>query len=313
MTRVLVTGGAGTLGAAVVRRLLGDPDYEVRVSDQRSAPGVDARGLRGPPRRPARAERGAQGVLGLHARDPPRGDRRGPRQPAHAHRGQQRARECGPARRAGRGRGALRLRLLEHGLRARATAFPTPEDHIWECPPPRSAYGFSKLTGEAYCRAAAAEHGLRYTICRPFNAYGPGGTDDAVIPDLIRKSLAGMTPLPIYGSGEQTRTFTHLDDVADGIVCAMAPPGRGGRGVQHRLARGDLDRRARADLLGGVRARRCGARAARPRPRPRRSIPTRRFASVEKARELLGWEAKVGVEEGVAQTVEWLRDTEVAA
>ena len=39
---------------------------------------------------------------------------------------------------------------------------------------PRSAYGFSKLTGEVYCRAAHDEHGLPYTICRPFNAYGPG-------------------------------------------------------------------------------------------------------------------------------------------
>ena len=42
-----------------------------------------------------------------------------------------------------------------------------------------------------------------------------------MIPDLIRKSLAGLNPMPIYGSGEQTRTFTHLDDVADGVVCAM--------------------------------------------------------------------------------------------
>ena len=40
-------------------------------------------------------------------------------------------------------------------------------------PGARSAYGFSKLTGEVYCRAAHAEHGLRFTICRPFDAYGP--------------------------------------------------------------------------------------------------------------------------------------------
>ncbi len=56
----------------------------------------------------------------------------------------------------------------------RAEKFPTPEDYIDECPVPKSAYGFSKLTGEVYCRAAHDEHGLPYTICRPFNAYGPG-------------------------------------------------------------------------------------------------------------------------------------------
>ena len=47
-----------------------------------------------------------------------------------------------------------------------------------DCPTPRSAYGFSKLTGEVYCRAAHDEHGLPYTICRPFNAYGPGEMPD---------------------------------------------------------------------------------------------------------------------------------------
>ena len=56
----------------------------------------------------------------------------------------------------------------------RAELFPTPEEHLLDCPIPRSAYGFSKLTGEVYCRAAHDEHGLPFTICRPFNAYGPG-------------------------------------------------------------------------------------------------------------------------------------------
>ena len=110
----------------------------------------------------------------------------------------------------------------------RATKFPTPEDHVWECPVPRSAYGFSKLAGEFWVRAAHDEHGLPYTICRPFNAYGPGEMPEDepgiahAVPDLIRKSLAGLRPLPIFGSGEQTHTLTHVADIADGIVTAMA-------------------------------------------------------------------------------------------
>src|SRR5205814_2420244 len=55
-----------------------------------------------------------------------------------------------------------------------ARQFPTTEEHLLDCPAPRSAYGFSKLSGEVHARAAHQEHGLRYTICRPFNAYGPG-------------------------------------------------------------------------------------------------------------------------------------------
>ena len=122
----------------------------------------------------------------------------------------------------------------------RATEFPTTEAHLLDCPAPRSAYGFSKLAGEVYTRAAHDQHGLRYTICRPFNAYGPGELPDPdepgiahAVPDLIAKSLAGQRPLEIFGSGEQTRTLTHVDDIADGIVTAMASPGGRERGLQH--------------------------------------------------------------------------------
>src|SRR5207302_6225223 len=81
-----------------------------------------------------------------------------------------------------------------------------------------------------YCRAAHQQHGLRYTICRPFNAYGPGELPDRepgiahAVPDLISKVLSGQRPLQVFGSGEQTRTLTHIDDIADGIVTAMRSP-----------------------------------------------------------------------------------------
>ena len=79
----------------------------------------------------------------------------------------------------------------------RATEYPTTEEHIHDTPIPRSAYGFSKLTGEVYCRAAHDEHGLPYTICRPFNAYGPGEMPEDepgiahMVPDVIKKVLVG--------------------------------------------------------------------------------------------------------------------------
>ena len=126
----------------------------------------------------------------------------------------------------------------------RAEQYPTREDYIDDCPVPLSAYGFSKLTGEIYCRAAHDEHGLPFTICRPFNAYGPGEMPDAepgiahAVPDLIRKSLAGMRPLPIFGSGEQTRTLTHVDRHRRRDRDRDGLPGRPQRGLQHLRRRG---------------------------------------------------------------------------
>src|SRR2546430_2787199 len=110
----------------------------------------------------------------------------------------------------------------------RAELFPTPEDYLPDCPAPRSAYGFSKLTGEVYCRAAHEEHGLPFTICRPFNSYGPGELPDPepgiahAVPDLIAKALAGQHPLQIFGSGAQTRAPTYVDVIAAGLVSAMS-------------------------------------------------------------------------------------------
>ena len=311
MQRVLVTGGAGVLGAAVVRRLLRDPDYEVRVSDQRAVPAWMREGCevhRGDLRALSEARKALAGCThAIHLA----GIVEGAGAP-HTLTEVNNALSNAVVRAALDADVARFVYVSSSTVYERATVFPTPEEHAWECPPPQSAYGFSKLTGEMYCRAAAAEHGLRYTICRPFNAYGPGGPDDAVIPDLIRKSIDGHSPMPIYGSGEQTRTFTWLDDVADGLVCAMSSPA--GEGEAFNIA-------WREETSIAELARLCWEACGRDpeqlelatEPSPKPVDPARRSASVEKARELLGWEAKVSVAEGVAETVEWLQQREIAA
>jgi len=201
----------------------------------------------------------------------------------------------------------------------RATEFPTPEDHIWSCPIPRSSYGFSKLTGEVYVRAAHDEHGLAYTICRPFNAYGPGEMPEDepgiahMVPDVIKKCLAlpAGAPLPIFGDGTQTRTLTHVDDIADGIVTAMASPA----GLDE-----DFNISGSRELTVAELARIIWEACGRdPDAFALEHLPTfevdvvRRWPSVEKARRLLGWEASVELEDGVRRTVEWLRPLVVAA
>ena len=180
----------------------------------------------------------------------------------------------------------------------RATEFPTTEEHLDDCPTPRSAYGFSKLAGEVYTRAAHDQHGLRYTICRPFNAYGPGELPDPdepgiahAVPDLIAKALSGQRPLEIFGSGEQTRTLTHVDDIADGIVTAMASPA--GENEDFNIsASEELTVAEIARLIWDA----CGDDPAEFELRHLPSFEVdvqRRWPSVEKARRLLGWEARV--------------------
>jgi UDP-glucose 4-epimerase len=317
VSRVLVTGGAGTIGAAVVRRLLADPAYEVRVSDQRPAPQWMREGCEvhtGDLRLLTEARRASEGCSHvIHLAAIVGGI-------ANFHRLPHTLTEVNNALYNAVVRAALEVEVERFAYVSssmvfeRATEYPTTEAHLPDCPVPLSAYGFSKLTGEVYCRAAHEEHGLPYTICRPFNAYGPGELPDAepgiahAVPDLIRKVLSRQRPLQIFGSGEQTRTLTHVDDIADGVVTAM--------GAEAGLNE-DFNISASRELTVAEIARivweACGED---PEEFALEHLPSftvdvqRRWPSVEKARTLLGWEARIGVEEGIAATVRWLRERE---
>ncbi len=225
VSRVLVTGGAGTIGGAVVRRLVGDPRWEVRVSDQREAPAWmreacevhtgnlllldEARHAVDGCTHVIHLAAIVGGIANFHKL---------PHTLLEVNNGLYNA-----VFRAALDVGVERLVYVSSSMVfERASEFPTTEEHLASCPAPRSAYGFSKLAGEVYCRALHDEHGLPYTICRPFNAYGPGEMPDDepgiahMVPDLIRKVLAGQRPLQIFGSGKQTRTLTYIDDIAKG-------------------------------------------------------------------------------------------------
>ena len=319
MRRVLVTGGAGTIGAAVVRRLLRDPDWEVRVSDQRAAPGWMREGCE--------VHTGDLRVL-----DEARAATAGCSHVIHLaaivggianfHKLPHTLTEVNNALYNAVVRAALEAEVERFTYVSssmvfeRATQYPTREDHLPECPVPLSAYGFSKLTGEVYCRAAHDEHGLPYTICRPFNAYGPGEMPDAepgiahAVPDLLRKSLARLRPLPIFGTGEHTRTLTHVDDIADGIVTATGHPA---------AVNEDFNISGSEELTVAQIARLCWEAAGNdPAELEFEHLPSftvdvqRRWPSVEKARRLIGWEARIELREGIAGTVDWLREQELA-
>jgi UDP-glucose 4-epimerase len=314
MKRVLVTGGAGTIGAAVVRRLLRDPAWEVRVSDQRPAPDWMREGCEvhtGDLRDPEQARKATAGCTHvIHLAAIVGGI-------ANFHKLPYTLTAVNSALYDGVIGAALdcdveRFTYVSSSMVfERATQFPTTEEHVWEVPMPRSAYGFSKLAGEVWCRAAHDEHGLPFTICRPFNAYGPGEMPEDepgiahAVPDLIRKVLAGQHPLQIFGTGEHTRTLTHVDDIADGVVVATGSPA-----ALHE----DFNISASQEMTVAEIARVIWEVCGRdPAEFELEHLPTfavdvvRRWPSVEKARTVLGWEAKIGVREGIGQTAEWLR------
>jgi UDP-glucose 4-epimerase len=321
MARVLVTGGAGTIGSAVVRRLLRDPNWEVRVADHRPPPDWMREGSElheGDLRDLSVAQEAMDGCSHvIHLAAIVGGI-------ANFHRLPFTLTEVNNAL-----TGALVHAAVDHAVQRftyvsssmvfeRATEYPTTEAYLQDCPVPASAYGFSKLSGEVYTRAAHDQHGLRFTICRPFNAYGPGELPDRdepgiahAVPDLIAKVLGGQRPLQIFGSGEQTRTLTHVDDIADGIVTATGSPA--GENEDFNIsASEELSVAAIARLIWEA----CGEHPERFELRHLPSFAVdvqRRWPSVEKARAALGWEARVGLRQGLADTVAWLRDQQPAA
>jgi UDP-glucose 4-epimerase len=317
---VLVTGGAGTIGGAVVRRLLGDDDWQVRVSDQRDAPAWIAESCEVHTGNLLELDEARTAIRGcthvIHLAAIVGGI-------ANFHKLPHTLLEVNNGLYNAVFRAALdepveRLVYVSSSMVfERATEFPTTERHLLDCPAPRSAYGFSKLAGEKYCLALHDEHGLPFTICRPFNAYGPGEMPDDepgiahMVPDVIRKVLAGRRPLPIFGSGEQTRTLTHVDDIAEGIVSAMTHPA----GENEDFNISASEERTVAEIARLI-WEACGEDPAAFELEHRPSFEVdvqRRWPSVVKAERLLGWKARIGLREGIAGTVEWLRERELAA
>ncbi|HET9074407.1 MAG TPA: NAD(P)-dependent oxidoreductase [Solirubrobacteraceae bacterium] len=314
MRRVLVTGGAGTIGSAVVRRLLTETDLTVRVADSREPAPWMAQACEihpGDLRDLAVAQQATANCSHvIHLAAIVGGI-------ANFHKLPFTLTELN-----NQVTGTVAHAAIDHGVDRfvyvsssmvfeNAREFPTPEAYLPHCPTPTSAYGFSKLSGEVYTRAAHDQHGLPYTICRPFNAYGPGELPDRdepgiahMVPDIIAKVQAGQSPLQIFGDGTQTRTLTHVDDIADGIVTAMLSPA--GLNEDFNIsASEELTVAEICALIWEV----CGRD---PADLAFAHLPSfavdvvRRWPSVEKARRTLGWSARIPLREGLAATAEWL-------
>ena len=166
---------------------------------------------------------------------------------------------------------------------------------------PRGVYDEAKRFAEAMTMAYHRVHGLDARIVRIFNTYGSRMrlADGRAIPTFIRQALRGE-PLTVYGDGSQTRSFTFISDLVDGIWRLMSAP------VNDPVNVGNPREMTLMDLAKHV-LRLAGSRSEIVF----RSLPTDdpkvRQPDIGKARRLLGWEPRVELEEGLRQTIEWYR------
>jgi UDP-glucose 4-epimerase len=170
---------------------------------------------------------------------------------------------------------------------------------------PATPYAAAKLAGEAYTLSFHRTYGLPATVVRPFNVYGPrehaDGPSGEVIPRFVARAMADK-PLVVFGDGLQTRDFTWVGDTVRGILMAAECDELVGDRVN--IARGQevsvLDVARLVQELVGTRS---------PiQHQPERPGDVRRhLAGVERARSRLGFGAGVGVDEGLARYVEWVR------
>lgn len=170
---------------------------------------------------------------------------------------------------------------------------------------PKSPYAVSKLSGEQYVSVFAGVYGMQTLSIRYFNVFGPRQDPDspyaAVIPLFLDALLDGRAPT-IHGDGEQSRDFTYVDNVVAANLAALSAPKLSGEVVNVALG----ERTTLNELYRGI-AELIGSSIEPIYGPPRVGDVRDSQASIELARELLGYSTKVSVLEGLRHTVEWYR------
>ncbi|MDP8904248.1 MAG: NAD-dependent epimerase/dehydratase family protein [Chloroflexota bacterium] len=301
-----VTGGAGFVGATVVRRLLERGDG-VTVLDSGEAAGFDnLDGLRerlrvvtGDVRDQTRLEDaldGAEAIVHLAARvSVPRSID----DPLDNY--------------AANVDGTVRLLETARHRRVGRFVFVSSNATIGGHQPPMqegltpravSPYGAAKVAGEAYVYAYGRAYGLDAVSLRLSNVYGPWSAHKtSAVAAFIKAYLAGG-PLVIRGSGEQTRDLVHVDDVAAAVITALdAPPDAIGGEVFQIGSGEETSLNQLAAILFEV-----GGRAVPiERQPPSAGDVARNFSDISKARRVLGWTPQVSLRDGIAATLDWFR------
>jgi UDP-glucose 4-epimerase len=173
----------------------------------------------------------------------------------------------------------------------------------------RWTYAVSKLAGEHLANAYFRHHGLPTVTVRPFNVYGPGQVGEGALHIFIRKAL-NNEDIHIFGDGSQIRAWCYVDDMVDGLLKALSRPEAVGESFNIGNARA-------VTTIYGLAQTVCRILFSKSnilfRP-PMSADIELRVPNLDKARNLLGYEARVDLDEGIARTARWyVRHPDAAA
>lgn len=165
-------------------------------------------------------------------------------------------------------------------------------------------YQITKLLGELYCNFFYNYYKLPVAIARYFNVYGPGEIPGAyrnVIPNFTWWALHGQ-PLPITGTGEETRDFTFVADIVDGTLRLGVIPAAVG-GAFNLASEKETKIADIAGMVNQLTGNKAGVKLV---PRRDWDLITKRRASIAKAHETLGYEPKMNINDGIKQVHQWI-------
>jgi UDP-glucose 4-epimerase len=175
---------------------------------------------------------------------------------------------------------------------------------------PLAPYAVSKLAAEQYCMVANRVYGVETVALRYFNVFGerqdPLSGYAAVIPKFIRMMLDGQRPT-IFGDGETSRDFTHVENVVEANLAAAVEPAAAGRVMNIAVGSSHTLNELISELQGLVDSE-LEPEYGPPRP----GDVSESLADVSLARELLGYEPRIEFEEGLQRTIEWIVEQRAA-
>ncbi|MBI3830043.1 MAG: GDP-mannose 4,6-dehydratase [Planctomycetes bacterium] len=178
---------------------------------------------------------------------------------------------------------------------------PAPFREDAPCVQPQSPYGASKRAGEIFLGTFAKLHGFRAVVVRPFTVYGPRQRPDMAIAAFARKLILGE-PITLFGDGSSARDYTFVADIVDGLMGALVCP------VEFGLYNLGGDHPVSLSELVAALEKAVGKQAVIKREKMQAGDVERTSADLTRSRKDLGYSPKVSLEEGLRQTVAWVRE-----